>query len=493
MNHYRKVPVILDQFKLVLHLRVVFDRAILSAVVLDFGTNCKREIMMQVVFVQAFIFFCLLPMTLVQDEDLNSLEKHGKVLFERKWKPNDELSPNGDGLGPMFNADSCATCHPQGGGEGNQFNVQLLTLVSRHRSSEDAPIPRDLNRMIPFFEESGESTTILHRHSTDKDFVLLRKELFEERLQRSKVSRTQPVLSVRPVKTAYVVRSYRHYDLVVSERNSPSLLGLKWIDEIDAEAIKEVEFSQRGGGEISGRIALTSDGKIGRFGWRGQTASLKDFVANACAAEMGLQQNTRPQSLSPLQPNTRMAGIDMDESQVEALVAFVETFPRPKTIPVRLSAQHLRDGRGLFSRLDCAVCHVKQLGGVDGIYSDLLLHDMGSGLADPVSASPHVELSGKEMMFLESGGGFSYFGGNFTKLVKERTVIPSNVMQEWQTPPLWGLADTAPYLHDGRAETIDLAIRLHGGEAARSAEKYSQLASNKQKALISFLRMLRAR
>jgi cytochrome c peroxidase len=109
--------------------------------------------------------------------------------------------------------------------------------------------------------------------------------------------------------------------------------------------------------------------------------------------------------------------------------------------------------------MGCANCHVPRLGDVDALYSDLLLHDMGNALA----------------------GGGSYF---------ESSESPKST--EWRTPPLWGVADSAPYLHDGRAPTLEAAIRMHGGRGTEARERFAQASPSEQKRLLAFLRTLRA-
>ena len=79
-----------------------------------------------------------------------------------------------------------------------------------------------------------------------------------------------------------------------------------------------------------------------------------------------------------------------------------------------------------------------------------------------------------------------------TVTVPGRKPVPTNVDQEWRTPPLWGSADSAPYLHDGRAETFHDAIELHEGEASASAEEYRRLSDEQRSSLLSFLDTLRA-
>jgi CxxC motif-containing protein (DUF1111 family) len=119
-----------------------------------------------------------------------------------------------------------------------------------------------------------------------------------------------------------------------------------------------------------------------------------------------------------------------------------------------------RRGKKLFSTIGCEDCHTPNLGGVEGIYSDLLLHRMG------------VEMVG-------SGGGYN-----------GKTVLV--VDSEWRTPPLWGVADSAPYMHDGRAETLEEAIRLHGGQAKEAASRFARLSRAEQQQLVAFLKTLRA-
>jgi CxxC motif-containing protein (DUF1111 family) len=121
------------------------------------------------------------------------------------------------------------------------------------------------------------------------------------------------------------------------------------------------------------------------------------------------------------------------------------------------------EGRSLFEAAGCATCHQARLGNIDGIYSDLLLHDMGSALSD-------------------SG---SYYG---TSQPDSSTNGVSR--QEWRTPPLWGFRDSEPYLHDGRAENLEEAVALHGGQAADSTKRFFKLIPEERLRVQAFLRSL---
>ena len=113
---------------------------------------------------------------------------------------------------------------------------------------------------------------------------------------------------------------------------------------------------------------------------------------------------------------------------------------------------------------------------MSGLYSDLLLHDMGEASSDsatyygtPVAPPSLGDLAEAKEQTRRSG-----------------MAAPT----EWRTPPLWGVADSAPYLHDGRANTLDDAIRLHDGEAAKTKTRYTRLASSDRRALLAFLSSL---
>jgi CxxC motif-containing protein (DUF1111 family) len=115
---------------------------------------------------------------------------------------------------------------------------------------------------------------------------------------------------------------------------------------------------------------------------------------------------------------------------------------------------------------------------VAGIYSDLLLHDMGHELADPAGANV-PGISGMTKAF----DATLYYGGMTDVFV----AAPPESQRQWRTPPLWGLAESGPYLHDGRARTVDEAIRLHGGEARAARRKYASLRPESRIQLLAFL------
>ncbi len=370
---------------------------------------------------------------------------------------------------------------------------------------------------------------VVHESSSRPLFQLVRDQIREfvpggisDEWYKSK-SRSSEVIAERPV----LAGRKDDIDFYLSQRNSPPLFGLGLIDSIDqANLIKIAQLQyRRSKGKISGRLGP------GKFGWRAQTATLDAFVRGACAGEVGLQLAATPQPGDVADETYVSLGIDLTEPQVRQLVSYVRSLPRP--IPeTKLPEESMEIGEGkrLFGRIGCAACHVEKVHSIRGLYSDLLLHDMGSLLQAPSPAPTafrgrlnkvipmRVPFFRPEIRPLASGSSISGYYGTTSSLPTpyafERPAEPKfpygklppkeldpntaslvtwDVMQrEWRTPPLWGVADSGPYLHDGRAETLDAAIRWHGGEAHESATNYRTLPKESREQLIGFLRSLRS-
>jgi hypothetical protein len=154
----------------------------------------------------------------------------------------------------------------------------------------------------------------------------------------------------------------------------------------------------------------------------------------------------------------------MNERECDALASYLRTLPAPAAIDPAgpRGSKDLQEGRRLFAEVGCAVCHTPTLGPVRGIYSDLLLHDMGQVLND----------SG---VYYQSDSPGQESGAN---------------PREWRTPPLWAFRDTGPYMHDGRAETVDEAVALHDGQGKHAARSYFLLAPEERDQVEAFLRSL---
>ena len=314
----------------------------------------------------------------------------GEKLFEHDWKPNDPLSPDGDGLGPVFNATSCVACHKQagpGGGGPNEFNVIAFTV--------NDPKSGKLVR-------SG----VVHASAVS--------QLFQENLTHVDPSLplTLPAQRTATAEQLAMPSCFRAgfsfpAGVNVSQRNTPALFGAKLIDELTDDVIIAEARRQRlkwtlATDEVEhapvGKVPRDAKGRVGKFGWKGQTASVADFVQGACANELGLGNPgaNQPVSLSDRAPEYKPRGLDLTQAQCDQMSQFVLNLATPSAEP-GLEASQRNDrsaGREVFETIGCANCHTPDLGGVEGIYSDLLLHRMGEQLVgggsynDPVVPLP---------------------------------------------------------------------------------------------------------
>lgn len=371
----------------------------------------------------------------------------GEVLFMHDWQANDPLCAEGDGPGPVFNATSCVACHKQvrpGGGGGLENNVTTFTVHVAGQPSRQG---------------------VVHANS------LVQRETLQD------IDPFLPPIAQPTLEQLKAIAPLQH-GVHVSQRNTPALFGVKLIDEIPERDIlagakrQRVRAGLTKGDEESlplGRPSRLANGRIGRFGWKGQMASLSDFVQAACANELGLgnpgQAQPKPiYNASYIPPR----GYDLTLEQCSQLTAFCASLPPPvERLPADMTGDQASAGKKIFNQIGCADCHTPKLGTVDGLYSDLLLHNMGAELV----------------------GGGSY-GDPPVTLPDAPDDGPSP--SEWRTPPLWGVADSAPYLHDGRAATLTDAIQMHGGQGKRAVLNFQKLPPREQLQLLGFLRTLQA-
>jgi CxxC motif-containing protein (DUF1111 family) len=405
----------------------------------------------------------------------------GQPLFTREWVPGDARSHGGDGLGPVYNERSCVACHHQGGTGGGgspDKNIDIVTATGagipengffysfaisygtdgfRYQFSNNpntrrnrGPNPAELARIHPGFAHS--SSVVLHRYGPD----------FQYPSWRDTIPGVHGAVQVR-----------------LSQRNPAALFGAGLIDTIPDEVL-EAQAKRRfpAGSPVRGNVSRLPDGRIGRFGWKAQTARLREFVLSAAAGELGLEVPGRAQAVDPRIPPLAAPGLDMTKDECDALTQYVASLSAPQVEPAAGPKEErtVKSGATLFRSIGCAQCHVPRLGNVDGIYSDLLLHDMGPDLIDT--------------------GFYSAFNADpAEKPAKPAAGRPREIgarLQEWRTPPLWGVRDSAPYLHDGRAETLGEAIKLHGGQGAFSAQRYAQLSGRDRQQVDAFLSTLAA-
>lgn len=451
----------------------------------------------------------------------------------------------GDGLGPLHNATSCADCHPHGGASGVEHNVTLITVDPR----SDA-VRRDIKEHEK--EEYGDQLlelfpsllnglgilsieTVVHDQSTSEGYAEIRSRLASyvpggiDSAWFVPASRTSEAIA----KQAVIAGRHAGVDFYLSQRNSPPLFGLGLIERIRPQRLAELAKKQarESGGEISGRVAM-------KFGWRGQIGSVAEFVSQACASELGLTQLTVTQPGDPVNLNYQPPGVDMSLQDVMQLTNHIASIPVPtEHTPSGQTRQQVSEGESTFNAIGCVSCHVPDVYPALNIFSDLLLHDMGDELQAPSPApTGNLALVGvfQPQTYPTKGpiseNAPSYHSGSMSQAIpraenikapeqpqfprgsrpgdvkdtadsvfsiasrgrRARGTTWDELQREWRTPPLWGIADTAPYLHDGRASTLEEAIRWHGGEAGSSRDKFESLSESEKTNLLAFLCSLQA-
>jgi Di-haem oxidoreductase, putative peroxidase len=260
---------------------------------------------------------------------------------------------------------------------------------------------------------------------------------------------------------------------VTTQRQSTALFGMGLVEAIpDAVIVQGANRSQPDG--VRGRAHLVTDvvsGKqrVGRFGWKAQQATVLAFSGDAYLNEMGVTNRFFPTENAPNGNQALLAAHDTvadpedtpdpatGKSDIDVVADYMRLLAPPPTKPLTTEAQA---GQRLFAGLGCAVCHTPSLqSGPSSVaaisfkpialYSDLLLHDMGS-LGDGIAQG-------------QAGP------------------------RDFKTAPLWGLRASAPYLHDGRARTIDAAITAHEGEGKVAKDRYLKLSVTQQQQLAAFL------
>ena len=243
---------------------------------------------------------------------------------------------------------------------------------------------------------------------------------------------------------------------VFEQRQTPVVLGGGLIEAIpEADLLANEDPTDINGDGIRGVARMIDVGGpilVGRFGWKAHVPTLRDFVSDAMGGECGITTPDDGRGFALVSDADAVADPELSAQDASELAQFMALLGAP---PRGGGAANptVQQGEGLFGSIGCATCHVPSFATPEGpanLYSDLLLHQV-----HPAS--------------------FRGVGG---------PDAPSGV---YRTPPLWGLRATAPYLHDGRAETIEAAILAHDGEALLVRQAYEALMPSEREALLAFL------
>ena len=377
----------------------------------------------------------------------------GRSFFTIPWVEAPAATSARDGLGPLYNANSCAACHRNLGG-GNAIN-------------QSGSVDRSIVFALSAYQTSGTNTNYGNQLAING----IRGVPFEGQITSSLESQTftypdgQSIKLYRPNFTLNNL-NYGELEASANARRSPALVGLGLIEQIpEWQILSRADVDDRDNDGISGkvnRVWSIQHRKImpGRYGWKASTVSVIEQTAKAAINDMGLTSDWYPQESCTNKQTAcskayKSQSLDLPFPRLQAISNYLKGLRLPDTGPLSTSA------KALFRDTGCQACHQIDYRLPDGKiinpYSDFLLHDMGEGLAD---SGPHA------------------------------------LAREWRTPPLWGIGiaktlnKNAGFLHDGRATSLEQAILWHDGEARMSRQRFIQLKQSDRQHLISFLENL---
>lgn len=403
----------------------------------------------------------------------------GNSFFRNPWVEAPASTDARDGLGPLFNTNSCQGCHIKDGrGHPPAVDAPSVSLFLRLSVPADPVTDSELLAMKGFKPApvyGGQlQTAAISGMKPEADMVLEWETITETLVDGTTIELRAPRYRIE----------HPHYgplpdDLQISPRVAPPMIGMGLLEAIpiaDLEALADEDDTDGDG--ISGHLnrvwSIDREQTVpGRFGWKAAEPDVHQQAMGAFAGDMGLTSAQRPGT--DCTPSQGCDGFpDGGEPEVSDKVAqFITFYSKSLAVPARrdLDNPAVQAGARLFNEAGCAACHTPRhtTGEVADRadlsnqtiwpYTDLLLHDMGERLADD---RPVFEASGSE----------------------------------WRTPPLWGigLAQTvnpqAGFLHDGRARTLEEAVLWHGGEARAAADAYRAMDAADRASVIRFLESL---
>ena len=415
----------------------------------------------------------LKPIDNLNDEEYDKFIL-GRSFFTIPWVESPSATTARDGLGPLFNANTCISCHPANG-RGTLFNkdgLESRSLIARLSiKANDSKEHKELLKYKGFVPEEvyGGQLSINAIHGVDFEGKV--KIDFKEIEVIFPDGEKQILL-----KPNYSLENLNYGALkegtIISYRIAPTLNGMGLIELISNEDIlKNVDEHDINNDGISGRANyvyshLTKKEELGKYTHKASVAFLKEQIAGAAFNDMGLTTSIfSSENCTSFQKGCNDAPkardvIDLPDDRLDAITYYLKHI---KSYTPKITKEY-KEGLEIFEQISCVKCHISSFDTKKGFkvypYSDFLLHDMGEELSD----------------------GKVEFKAN---------------ANEWRTAPLWGLSlhekingEKPRLLHDGRARTFQEAILWHGGEASGAKENYMNLPKEKREKLLKFLEEL---
>ena len=375
----------------------------------------------------------------------------GYAVFNTEWVPANHPAGKIDGLGPLFNSQGCDACHnsrrrgrgPRGDGEApSDLVFQLAQLLP------DGHVRRGTD------EYGFVLNPVATQGFTPEARISIR---YEERA-RALDDGTQVKLRLPSYRVEKLSGPPLPPHTIVMPRMPPPVQGDGLLELVpQAELARIAQLQQSSGGFVHGRTGA------GRFGWQATEATVAAQVANAFSREMGLTTPAVSHIDCGRDDQACQAAPTGGDPEVEPeLFAAVVMFQRLHAVPVARLVDETEPGARLFARTGCPDCHRQELpagAAVIHAYTDLLVHDLGPGLAD-------------------------------------RDTQGNPVHSEWRTAPLWGMHAAAVsgqpirLLHDGRARSVEEAILWHDGEGWDARDRFTRLSQAERRVLLEWINEL---
>ena len=396
----------------------------------------------------------------------------GNSFFRNPWVSAPATTTARDGLGPIFNALSCGGCHVNDGRgtppePGSPFQTMLLRLSVPGQNAHGGPLGE------PNYGTQLNNNAILGV-DPEGSVLLSYNEINGQFEDGETYTLRVPTYTLQNLKYGPIAP-----DILTSPRTAPMIPGLgllQAIREEDILALADPSDANKDG--VSGKPNYVwnveaNNKTLGRFGWKANQPTLKQQVASAFLGDIGITSSLFPnQNCTSGQVDCQNAPNGGSPELPDESLNFVSAYNHLIGVPARRNwtDPEVLKGKALFKQIGCNNCHVEKfvtgpsefpelVGQTIRPYTDLLLHDMGEGLADN---RPDFDATGSE----------------------------------WRTPPLWGIGliqtvnRHTNLLHDGRARNLQEAILWHGGEGLQSQQKFKKLPKSDRTALIKFLESL---
>jgi len=418
--------------------------------------------------------------------------KIGNGLFRKLWVSAPSSTKSSDGLGPLYNARGCQSCHLKDGRghpprsdriEDRSVSMFLRLSIPPATEAEARAVAEGRQAVVPEPTYGSQLQELAVQGHPGEGRMVVNYEEIPVTLAGGEVVRLRrPTYGILDLGYGPL-----HPRTMMSPRMAPQMIGLGLLEAIpEADILTRADPEDRDGDGISGRAnrvrsAERNEPALGRFGWKAGQPSVLQQAGEAFAGDIGIGSWIVPrawgdctlaQSVCRNAPHggTREAPHEEINRRLLDLVAF---YARNLAVPVRRNpaAPDVLAGKRIFSAIGCAACHTPShktgedapdahlRGQTIWPFTDLLLHDMGEGLAD---GRPEGLADGRE----------------------------------WRTAPLWGIGLTEIvnghtfFLHDGRARNITEAILWHGGEAQRARDRFARLSPGDRRRLLAFVNSL---